>query len=178
MGKEHIDASVGLRFSLTLFERYRKNGVLRAELQHVPGIRGRCKGYIQLVEGKVTSSYVEDREGRRHSISATILAAVDDERGPFDWQLAPLPAPPSTAKAVHTFEHATYNTPVPKVIAALDLELLRGWSAKQKLMLSTVYEVIDGRKDIESLKKEVPLQANITEEALRVLLSLGVIAIN
>src|SRR5437016_6865790 len=50
VGNDWIDASLGLAFSLPLFEQYRKNGLLQAELHHVPGVRGRCKGYLHLVE--------------------------------------------------------------------------------------------------------------------------------
>ncbi|GHO46583.1 hypothetical protein [Ktedonospora formicarum] len=178
MGKEHFDASVGLGFSLTLFERYRKNGLLQAELTHVPGIRGRCKGFLQLVEGKVTTCYVEDKDGRRHQISPSVLVAVDNERGPFDWHLMALPTPPSPALRPDTFVHVEESTPIPRIIAPLDIDLLRGWTSRQKLMLSTVYETINGMKDIETIKKEVPLAPNVTEEAIRILLSLQVVSID
>ena len=58
MDKEGIDASLGLKFSLELFKRYRQNGMLHAVLPHAPGVRGRCKAFLHLVNGEVTSAYL------------------------------------------------------------------------------------------------------------------------
>jgi hypothetical protein len=180
VGKDNIDASIGLAFSLTLFERYRKTGLMQAEIHHVPGIRGRCKGYLHLVEGKVVSCYIEDKEGQRQSIGKDILIKVDKDRGPFEWSLAPLPAPPSETPAatqMSTNPHLAQNAPVPRTIATLELEKLEGWTSKQKLMLSMVYETVDGQRTIDQIKLEAPLPPDVTEEALRILFALKVITI-
>src|SRR5579884_3469255 len=101
MSKDRLDASAGLAFSLAVFERYRKNGLLQAELHHVPGISGHCQGYLQLVEGKVTSCYIEDKNGQRHPIDRRTLIDLDTKRGPFEWTLQPLPPPPPSLSSVH-----------------------------------------------------------------------------
>ncbi|GCE08813.1 hypothetical protein [Dictyobacter aurantiacus] len=177
MGKEHIDASLGLAFSLALFEKYRKNGLLHAEVHHVPGIRGRCKGFLHLVEGKVVACYIEDKEGRRHTSSSTILIKLDSERGPFEWMLSPHPAPPSLDPRTAIPARPIPNSPVPKTIAPLDLDGLEGWTSKQKLMLSIVYGLINGAANIEEIKSKSPLPPSVTEEALRVLLAMKLIVI-
>ncbi|QBD80939.1 hypothetical protein EPA93_35220 [Ktedonosporobacter rubrisoli] len=177
MGKDIFDASVGLAFSLALFERYRKNGLLQAELRHVPGIRGRCKGYLQLVEGKVTYCYIEDKDGQRRPMSKETLIRLDNERGPFEWMLVPLPAPPSPTPRMVVTPQAEQNSPTPRIIAPLHLERLEGWTNSQKMMLSVVYEAINGQRNIEAIKVQAGLPPNVTEEALRILLALKVISI-
>lgn len=177
MGTENIDASLGLALSLTLFEQYRKNGLLQAEIHHVPGYRGRCKGFLHLVEGKVVACYIEDKNNRRHPISKEILVKVDNERGPFEWTLTPLPAPPSLQPRSGIPLNPTKNAPVPARIATLNLDRLEGWSQHHKMMLSMVYELVDGQHDIEVIKSKASLPADVTEEALRVLLALKAITI-
>ncbi|GCE30764.1 hypothetical protein KDA_62480 [Dictyobacter alpinus] len=177
MGKDNIDASLGLEFSLALFERYRKNGLLQAEIQHVPGIRGRCKGFLHLVEGKIITCYIEDKEGRRHTTDQGLLIRVDSERGPFEWTLSPNPAPPAANPNIVIPMRPTPNSPIPKTIAPLNLEMLEGWTSRQKLMLSIVYDLIDGVISIEEIKSKSPLAPAVTEEALRVLLSMKQIII-
>lgn len=180
MGNDWIDASLGLAFSLPLFEQYRKNGLLQAELHHVPGVRGRCKGYLHLVEGKVVSCYLDDRQGQRHQVNVAMLIQLDNERGPFEWVLTSLPAPPMPSPRDLPLPGSTgpaLSSPVPRKLAALDLDKLEGWTYRQKMMLSIVLDVIDGQRSIEDIKNDVPLPPNVVEEALRVLMALKVVTI-
>jgi hypothetical protein len=178
VGKENIDASLGLEFSLALFERYRKNGLLHAELQHVPGIRGRCKGFLHLSEGTVVKCYIEDRHGQHHSTSKETLVRVDREHGPFEWALSSNPAPLSQHQTTDGIPLRTIQySPVPETIAPLDLKRLESWTTRQKLMLSIVYDLIDGTRNIEEIKSNSLLPAEVAEEALRVLLSMKLIVI-
>jgi hypothetical protein len=180
VGNDWIDASLGLAFSLPLFERYRKNGLLQAELHHVPGVRGRCKGYLHLVEGKITSCYLEDRQGQRHQVNVAMLIQIDNERGPFEWVLTSAPAPLAPSSRDHTLPDSTggaQSSPVPRKISSLDLERLEGWTNRQKMMLSIVFDVIDEQRTIEDIKNDVPLPPNVVEEALRVLIALKTITI-
>jgi hypothetical protein len=174
--KDRIDASLGLAFSLALFEQYRKSGLLQAELHHVPGLRGRCKGYLHLVEGKVVTCYLEDTQGQRHPVSKDMLARLDSEKGPFEWSLIALPAPPPlTPREIPP--RPILSSPIPRRIAALDLEKLEGWTYRHKMMLSIVFDVIDGQRTIEDIKVDTPLPPMIVEEALRILVALKVISI-
>ncbi|GLV57140.1 hypothetical protein KDH_39780 [Dictyobacter sp. S3.2.2.5] len=174
--KDYIDASLGLAFSLGVFERYRRNGLLQAnDLRHVPGIRGRCTGYLQLVEGKVTACYVQEQNGKRHPITIDVLIRLDGERGPFQWVLHPLPAPPTSHPDKDAPSEQEQKPPIPRQIARLNVDNLIGWTTIQKLMLQSVYEQIDGRRDITDIKKAVPLSSNVVDEALRILFSLKVI---
>lgn len=177
MSKDSFDASLGLAFSLTIFERYRKNGLLQAELQHIPGFRGRCRVYIQLVEGKVTACIIEDKNAERHSVALHLLIRVDNERGPFEWKLVPLPSPPSATPHTHILPDQRQSSFIPRVIAPLDIRRLEGWTTKQILMVKLVYEVINGQKTIYDIQQDVPLPPAVVEEALRVLVALQVIRI-
>jgi hypothetical protein len=177
LGNDFLDVGMGLASSLSILERYRKNGLLQAELHHVPGIKGRCMGYIQLVQGKVTSCSIE-KSGQRQLIVKDILIRVDNERGPFEWKLTPLPEPPSSTPRTE-MPVQEMHSPVPRKIASLDRELerLTGWTSAQKYMLSAVYDAIDGRSSIDEIKKAIPLAPGGTDEALRILMALRVIII-
>jgi hypothetical protein len=176
--KDSIDASLGLAFSLALFEQYRKNGLLQAEVHHVPGYRGRCKGNLHLVEGKVVSCYLEDKRGQRQQISKDTLIRTDNDRGPFEWILMPYPAPPSAQFKPEIPSRSNQGLPVPRRIATPDLDKLEGWTTRQKMMLSIVYDLIDGQLDIDAIRTRSPLAPETTEEALRILLTMKVIAIS
>lgn len=175
MGQDHFDASVGLAFSLAAFEKYRKNGLLQSELHNVPGIRGRCKGYLQLAEGKVVSCYIEDKSGQRHAMPTSVLIQLDNERGPFDWTLTapPLPTPPKAQSPRHE-PHA----PALRITALLDLDKLHGWSPTHKQILFQVYQMIDGQRSIEDIKHMLPFPPYVVEEALHILLTQNVIALH
>ena len=173
---DRIDASIGLAFSLVLFERYRRNGVVQAELHHVPGMRGQCRGYLHLIEGKAVSCTIEDRQGQRHQVSKETLIQLDNDRGPFEWVLMPTPAPPISTPPEFAKYSAQY-APIPRRIGAFPQDKLEGWTNRQKMMLSIVFDVIDGQRSIEDIKADTPLPAHLVEEALRILLALKVVSI-
>ena len=177
MGNDPLDVGVGLEFSLFILERYQRNGLLQAELHHVPGIKGKCIGYLQLANGKVKSCSVE-KNGQHTLIDKSTLIRVDNERGPFEWKLTTLPEPPSS-KPGEEMPVSEMHSPIPRKTALLDRELerLTGWTSTQKYMLSAVYDAIDGRRTIDEIKREVPLTPGGVNEALRILLALRVIII-
>ena len=175
MGSNRFDASVGLAFSLSAFEMYRKNGLLQAELRHVPGIHGRCKGYLQLVGGKVVLCYIEDKDGHRHATQASKLIQLDNERGPFDWALT-LPSTPfsKTPQAAPSPRPGPHSF-TPRIVGLLELEKLQDWPPTHKQILFQVYQAIDGQKNIENIKQALPFPPYVTEEALHVLSMLKII---
>ncbi len=183
MERDCIDASLGLAYSLELFERYRKDGLLQAEVHHVPGVVGRCWGHMHLVEGKVVSCYLENAVGERKAIDKGLLLRLDRERGPFEWLLKPMPKPPILPDYIdprYTYSAASGGgrRGVPRCIAPLELNRLVGWTARQKMLLSLVLDTVDGQRTIEDIKVSAALLPEVTEEALRVLLALNVIALD
>ena len=181
MNSDWIDASLGLTFSLSLFEQYQKNGLLQAELHHVPGIRGRCKGYLHLIEGRVVSCYLDDQQGQRYYVDEALFVQLDDAHGPFEWVLIPQPAPITPYQIDLTtppMVEVPPISPVPTKLAVLDVGRLVGWTYRQKTMLLIVFDAVDGQRTIEDIKQNVPLPPHVVEEALRVLTTLKVIEIS
>jgi hypothetical protein len=152
---------------------------LQAVLHHVPGVRGHCKGYLHLVEGKVVASYLEDKEARRFPVGKEALCRLDNEKGPFEWSFYPLPAPPTPKATLRSgpLPYMEQRSPTPRRVASLDVNQLEGWSMKQRLMVTIVFETIDGQHTIEEIKANVPLLYEVTDEALRILLALKVIVL-
>jgi hypothetical protein len=176
MDQNNIDASAGLAFSLILFERYCKTGALQAELEHIPGLHGLCQGHLHLIAGKIVASYLEDRQGRRFPISKAQIIRLDNERGPFEWTLKPLPEPPAAQPMTHV--EATLSEPIPRHIATLDVSRLQGWSPMQRMMLALIHEAIDGQRSIAEIKEVIPLNPAVIEEGLCILFTLKVISIS
>ncbi len=198
-GNDNIDASVGLSFSLELFKRYHRTGLLKAEMHHVPGIAGPCKAYIQLIDGFVSSCIIVNRRGQRIPSHQMILCQVDDERGPFEWRFqAASSSSADTAtrqsatvrpKAVSDHNdlsgtHMERTTPVhpgiddryvPKILSYPQWNMLHAWSPSQKRMLYDVLIAINGTRTVQEIKTVLPLSNSFVEDALRVLLKLKVI---
>lgn len=172
MENDWIDASVGLAFSLTVFARYRRSGLLRAELQHVPGFRGRCVGLLQLIEGRVVSCILEDAHGEYHAVSKEMLVRLDSAKGPFEWVLIPHfePSPGGQGTTRSKAGH-----PVPRRVGALHAERLGGWSSRQKLILTLVFDAIDGQRTLQEIQELLPLSAQIVREAFHILVALNVV---
>lgn len=89
---EQFDASVGLAFSLKAFERYRSNGVLSAEVRAIPGVRGRCQVFLEIVEGKVVSCYFIDRAGTRYPAPKELFINLEYARSGINWTFHEAPA--------------------------------------------------------------------------------------
>ena len=169
MGKDRFDASIGLAFSLAVFERYQKSGLLQAELFHVPGIRGHCKGSVTLIRGKVVFCSIVDEYGQQHPTQITRLIQLDNNKGPFGWTLIDAPS--------GGFSHQLSRPPTPRIIALLNLDELDGWTPAHKRILLQVYQTIDGQRDLEEIKQALSLPTHVTEEALHVLSTLHVITL-
>ena len=174
MGKDLFDASIGLAFSLAAFEKYQKSGLLQADLHHVPGMRGRCKGCLEIVRGKAAFCYIEDGGGQHHPMQVSKLIQLDNERGPFAWTLTDDPSPTTRIGASL---HHTLHPPTPRIVALLDLDELQGWTPTHKRILLQVYQTINGRRNLEDIKQALPLPSHMTEEALHVLSTLHVITL-
>lgn len=188
MNKDGFDASIGLAFSLELFKRYRRNGVVQAELPRVPGLRGHCKAFLHLANGEVISAYVEDQQGQRHSSDKAVLCRLDTEKGPFEWRLLlqseSATQPPSTR---HILPQSAPSDPsasplegssVPKVVSALPQEQLQAWTAQQRDILYIVFVNIDGESTLEEIRSLVPFSSDLVDEALRILFKMKIISIS
>jgi hypothetical protein len=191
VSKDDIDASLGLTFSLELFKRYRKNGILQAEISRIPGIRGSCNAFLHLIDGEIVSVYLEDKQKQRYSSDRETLCRLDREKGPFEWTLIPPPVavyeqfspvnqaqPQDQLPFSQSFASATPRSPIPKIIAVFPHELLSTWTPQQKDALYTVLMLINGERTIDDIKSAARLPLDLVDELLRILLTLNVISVS
>jgi len=184
--KEGIDASLGLKFSLELFKRYRQNGMLHAELPRAPGVRGRCQAVIHLVNGQVASAYLEDKQGTRYPSDKDALCRLDREKGPFEWTLvhqSMTSGQPEVARRPQpaTSDPLTFSihcSSVPRIISAMNWERLSAQAPEQREALYTLLTTINGERTIENIKDMVPFSSELIDDLLRQLLALEVIVIS
>jgi len=187
VSKSGFDASIGLAFSLELFKRYRRNGTVEAELPRVPGIRGQCKAFLQLVNGEVVSVYLIDTQGQRHSSDKTTLCRLDAEKGPFEWRLQlqseavdpALSAGQSSGQpaSLTSSSHALAGSSVPRIVSSLPQEQLQAWTPQRRDALYITLTNIDGMNTVEEIKDLVPFPRDLVDELLRLLLEMKVIVI-
>jgi hypothetical protein len=192
-----IDASLGLAFSLKLFQLYKKSGKLQAELQRFPGIEGHLKASLILVEGVVTSCILEDKDGQQYSTSKDELMRFDSAKGPFEWSFQAMssePMPMEVSKPLLRPPSPGYNQKrirgspvgafsdlgVPRIITQLDWKQLSTWTVRQQQILSGIWRLIDGRRTIREIKSTIgnSLPASVVDEAFYVLLELRVVVID
>jgi hypothetical protein len=181
---EAFDASVGLAFSLKVFETYRKSGVFSAEIRALPGFRGKSTAHVELTQGKVVACYVVDRAGERSPIRLHILLQLDEEKGPFGWVFHPTSRPAPVASPAEPPRRATGSpptaplSPIPQLLVrTLDPGQLQAWTVQQQQCIYTVFIHIDGKHSINEIKQQVPLPPAVIDEVIRILLLLRIIAL-
>ena len=179
---EAFDASVGLAFSLKAFETYYKSGTLSAEIRSIPGIRGKCKAYLELSQGKIAACYLIDRQGQRHPASPQILIQLDAEKGPFGWIFQASSAQLSPASA----SEQVYQVPTPTkslslipqpLVRYLDSGLLQQWTPQQQRYIYMIFSMVNGQSSIDEIRRQTSLSPNIVDEVIRILLFLRIIVL-
>ena len=181
MNQDEIDASIGLAFSLKLFQHYRRSGLLQAQVRHVPGVHGACNAYLYLTDGVVDTCYVEDKQGQRRQFSVDALCHVDNEKGPFEWVFRPQTSEkttPSPSLDTASSLSSLSDNCVPVVIAPLHGEQLHGWTSAQKQMLHSTFDLIDGKRTIQEIKACLAFAPQVVDEELQMLHALRVITIS
>lgn len=175
-----MDASVGLEFSLKLFQQYQRSGILRAQIRYVPGVHGLCTAYVHLTAGRVTACYVVDKPGQRIQSDIEMLCRIDRQKGPFEWvfeeqqQASPASSQP-TPETLDRLLLMDILTPI--AIAPLRWEQFNHWTPAQKQMLQNVWKMIDGKRTIQEIKFDFPFSPQIVDDVLQVLLKLQVITV-
>jgi hypothetical protein len=177
---QEFDASVGLAFSLKAFETYQTSGTLSAEVRAIPGIRGQCLAYLELLEGKVVSCYLLDRAGDRHPFMKETLIKLDETKGPFTWTFREATTSIFTTPFLEQTEELSAplvpSFPVPiRLIRHLDVRRLQQWTPEQRQWLLMVFSMVNGQSGIDDIKEHLPLHPHIVDEAIRILILLQVI---
>ncbi len=67
------------------------------------------------------------------------------------------------------------NKYVPRIIAPLESNLLNEYSLRQRVILRTVFAMINGQRTIEQIKGQLHLSSHTVDEALSHLYQLGTI---
>ena len=198
MDNRRIDASLGLAFSLNLFELYKESGKLQAELQRFPGIKGRLKASLTLIKGVVVSCILEDRDGQQYPVSKDVLIRFDSDKGPFEWSFQPAPSkpapmqvsvPPVQSPSSGYNQRRIPDTPpifalsdfgVPRIVAQLEWKQLSTWTVRQQQILSRIWQLIDGRRTIGEIKSTIgsSIPASVVDEAFYILFELRVVVID
>lgn len=173
-----MDASVGLTFSLQLFQRYRRNGILQATIRHMPGIQGACTAYVHLTAGSVTACYLENKHGQQIPYPIDDLCRVDHDRGPFEWIFQPqqtsssaqtTPAPAADAPVYPSSAPSDLEVLVPRAVASLRWEQFNHWTPEQKVLLQQVWKFIDGRHTVQEIKASLAYPPQMVHEVIQVL---------
>lgn len=186
MDKEGIDASLGLKFSLELFKRYKQNGILHAELPRAPGVRGSCKAFIHLIKGEVTSAYLEDKQGKHYPSDKEHLCHLDREKGPFEWTFVHPSTIPGQSQLISKSQSQALDPPapsiqsssIPRIISVLSWERLSAQAPERIEALYALLTAINGERTIENIKEMVPFPRDLIDDLLRMLLALEVIVIS
>lgn len=190
MGKDGIDASIGLAFSLELLRRYKQNGVLQATIPRIPGLNGSCRAFIQLTYGEPGSIFVEDANGQRHSSDRETLSRLDKERGPYEWKLlshtgisdhlqftAPVFASHQSSPTSESSATAQ-RPPKLKVISGFPWDQFSALPPEQLNTLFTIFTIIDEECTIDDIKGMIPLPPEEVEALVHTLLERHVIGIS
>lgn len=180
-----MDASVGLAFSLQLFQRYQRNGILQASIRRLPGVQGACTAYVHLSAGSVTACYLEDKHGQRLSISVESLCQVDHDRGPFEWVFQP-PSSPAQSQTAASSTGALSNPSsaspgadhlIPRVVTPLRMDQFKHWTPEQRMLLQQVWQYIDGKRTIQDMQAGLPYPPQVVHEVVQILLTAGFIVL-
>lgn len=178
---ESFDASVGLAFSLRAFETYHKSGTLSAEIRSMPGVRGRCTVYLELAQGKIVACYSLDQRGQRRASDPQDLILLDQEKGPFGWvfkaNTAPLAA--SAPEPVQQQPDAIMpHSPIPHpLVPFLNPALIQQWTPQQQGCIQMIFSMANGQTTVDEMKKQISLPPAVVDDVIRILLSLGAIAL-
>lgn len=178
-----IDASLGLDVVLMTLQRLRKNGILQAQISHIPGIAGQGRCLIEVVAGKVTSCIVEDAAGNRHTVSIDVVIATNTKRGPFAWTFHPrtpqqpqqpqrplpditqaspavrVPQPPQPPQqwSPQPYIPVISGTTIPVPLRrASDLVLPNNLTANERVILGWIFSLIDGQRTVADITIMLP----------------------
>jgi hypothetical protein len=189
MESNSIDASVGLGFSLELFKKYKRSGVLQATVRRFPGLRGPQFVSIYLVDGAVVSCSMVDEWGQRTPVLKDVIVHLDRLRGPFEWVFHHTYGTQTSPSLSGVVPYARYttsdlsklsNAAVSRAVSTLPGERLLSWPIQQRRMFLLVWQQIKGRRSVVEIKAALrrSLPAVTVEEILQVLINLSFVALN
>jgi hypothetical protein len=150
----------------------------------IPDMRGPCHGYLFLRKRTIIGCQIQSQDG--------ILLFKDQEayrllNTKTHWQFRIEPNIDLTLKSMQPQNTQTLPPAdvgsnqlfpisyVPHVIGSLEAYLLNGYTSKQRLVLRTVFAMVNGERTIEQIKGQLNLSSEAIDDALNYLSSIGVI---
>ncbi len=145
----------------------------------IPYAKGPCYGYIFLKERTITECQIQAQDGtilyrgqRAYSIVSTRT----------QWQVRLDTVPDAGTQPMKRLASGNasvtfpiLDTFVPNAIASLDVSILNQYAIKQRVILRTVFAMINGQRSVKDMKEQLNLSSEAIDEALITLRSMGVI---
>ncbi len=165
----------------TLLEYLQGQPALLSTEVNVPGLRGVCRGYLFLKDGAIIACMIQAPNGalvREGEVAYRLI------QGNGEWQVRIDPEIERTFWSMKQQGGEAHQeiAPSPAAIASaprprrpLDPALLNQCSSKQRMILRMVFMLVNGQRTVEQIKAQLHLPAEVVEEALMSLRSMGVI---
>ncbi len=168
----------------TLINSLQDQSALLYTAVDIPNVRELCHGYIFLRKKTIIGCQIQSQDG--------VLLLKDQEAyrllgAKMQWQIRIDPNIDLTFKAMRqriTQNLLPSNTDsaqffsvsyVPKVIGSLEAYLLNGYTSKQRLVLRTVFAMVNGERNVEQIKMQLNLSPEAIDEALNYLRTINVV---
>jgi len=150
----------------------------------IPDMRGPCHGYVFLRNKTIIGCQIQSQDG--------ILLLKDQEAyrllgTRIQWQIRVDPNIDQTFKSMRQQDSQNLQSVsprsaqffpvkyIPKVVGSLEAYLLNGYTSKQRLVLRTVFAMVNGGRNVEQIKAQLNLSSEAVDDALNYLRSIGVI---
>lgn len=165
----------------TLLQFLRDRSAVLSTTIDIPPIRGLCYGYLALRNRSIIDCQVQSQDG-------TLLYKGQDAylllNTKTQWQVRIAPTQDDgkqlpgqqerSGKIAQTFSFIP-DTHIPRVIGSLEPSLLQGYTPQQRVILRTVFAMINGQRAVVQMKGQLHLSHEAVNEALTSLKSIGVI---
>lgn len=176
----------------TLISFLQDQSALLYTMVDMPDVREPCHGYLFLRKRTIIGCQVQSQEGvlllrdqeaykvlsmKTHwqirieaDIDATLRSMSQQVMQTVQPQRAS--AGTSTGRGIPRLFPVAY---VPRVVGSLEAYLLNGYTSKQRLVLRTVFAMVNGERTIEQIKAQLNLSPEAIDDALNYLSSIEVI---
>lgn len=147
----------------------------------ISGIQGPCQGYVFLKEGTIIGSVVRTQDEKLVYQGQEAFALLSTKTR---WQLRIDPKADLILKSMEQqrVEEKDVQPPpippserVPRPLISLDSHLLNGYTPKQRVILRTVFAMVNGERTVEQIKGQLNLSSDAIEDALAHLHALGIV---
>lgn len=152
-----------LDLSTLLLMLRKSTGKLSSEIQHVPGVKGRCQVFLGLEEGSITTCLIKDKRGKEIASGAAAVRFIQHQV--LEWHYTedqiPSPAsqeipPPQMPQVTSQMPQVAPNRqmivpsaqlPVPRRIRPVAQGEFLSWPRLYRV----VYSLIDGRTSVHHI---------------------------